>query len=244
MFFRKFVTIFAAINHRVLATSLKTRIMNNLSSQRFSLPFLILSVVFCTCIIVSNLVEIKPVAIGSVTVTAGMLVFPISYIINDCLVEVYGFSKTRIVIFLGFAMNLLTTLILQLAIMMPGDATWSSQDAMVAVYGGVPRILAASFTAFICGSLVNAWIMSRMKLSSGDRHFSVRAIVSTLWGEGTDSIIFFPIAFAGILPWATIIHLIIAQALLKTLYEVIVLPVTMTVVKKLKQIESPVEAIS
>lgn len=193
---------------------------------------------FCVCLIVSNLIEIKTVDIGFATITAGMVVFPLSYIINDCIVEVYGFRKARTVIWLGFAMNLLVTLFLQFAILLPGADSWQSQDAMEAVYGTVPRILGASFVAFLCGSMVNALVMSKMKVASGGRHFSLRAIVSTLWGEGTDSIIFFPLAFGGILPWREIVSLIVAQALLKTAYEIIILPVTLKVVKKLKSIES------
>jgi len=202
------------------------------------LPFLVLTVLFCVCLIVSNLIEIKTVDIGFATITAGMVVFPLSYIINDCIVEVYGFRKARTVIWLGFAMNLLVTLFLQFAILLPGADSWQSQDAMEAVYGTVPRILGASFVAFLCGSMVNALVMSKMKVASGGRHFSLRAIVSTLWGEGTDSIIFFPLAFGGILPWREIVLLIVAQALLKTAYEIVILPVTLKVVKKLKSIES------
>ena len=202
------------------------------------MPFLVLTVLFCVCLIVSNLIEIKTVDIGFATITAGMVVFPLSYIINDCIVEVYGFRKARTVIWLGFAMNLLVTLFLQFAILLPGADSWQSQDAMEAVYGTVPRILGASFVAFLCGSMVNALVMSKMKVASGGRHFSLRAIVSTLWGEGTDSIIFFPLAFGGILPWREIVSLIVAQALLKTAYEIIILPVTLKVVKKLKSIES------
>lgn len=208
------------------------------NSTTFTLPFLVLTVLFCMCLIVANLVEIKTVALGPLTITAGMVVFPVSYIINDCLVEVYGFKKARLVIWLGFMMNLFVTLMLQLAIILPGAESWGGQEAMQAVYGNVPRILAGSFLAFICGSIVNAWVMSRMKVASGGRNFSLRAIVSTLWGEGTDSIIFFPIAFGGILPWTDIAHLIVVQALLKTLYEVLILPVTIVLVKRLKRIES------
>lgn len=202
------------------------------------MPFLVLTVLFCVCLIVSNLIEIKTVDIGFATITAGMVVFPLSYIINDCIVEVYGFRKARTVIWLGFAMNLLVTLFLQFAILLPVADSWQSQDAMEAVYGTVPRILGASFVAFLCGSMVNALVMSKMKVASGGRHFSLRAIVSTLWGEGTDSIIFFPLAFGGILPWREIVSLIVAQALLKTAYEIVILPVTLKVVKKLKSIES------
>lgn len=212
--------------------------MSQLHKATYSLPFLILAVLFCVCLIVANLIEIKTVSLGGIVITAGMVVFPVSYIINDCLVEVYGFRKARMVIWLGFAMNLFVTLMLRLAIALPGAASWSAQQAMVDIYGSVPRILVASFTAFICGSMVNAWVMSRMKLASQGRHFSVRAIVSTLLGEGADSVVFFPIAFCGVLSPGEIIGLIVAQTVLKTLYEIIILPVTVAVVRRLKVVEN------
>lgn len=204
----------------------------------FSPTFLVLAVMFCVCLIVSNLMEIKTVALGPLTLTAGVVVFPISYIISDCIVEIYGFGRARLVIWLGFAMNLLVSLLLQLGIMLPGDAQWCGQAAMELVFGAVPRIFVASFTAFLCGSMVNAYVMSRMKHGRRDtRGFSVRAIVSTLWGEGVDSCVFFPIAFVGVLPWGTIGTLILTQALLKTVYEVLALPLTLRVVKRLRRIE-------
>lgn len=196
-----------------------------------------LTVVFCVCLIVSNLMEIKTVGLGLLTITAGVVVFPLSYILNDCIVEVYGFRKARFVIWLGFGANLLVSILLQLGLLLPGSPEWQDQSAMQTIFGAVPRILAASFTAFLCGSMVNAYVMSRMKLSSGNKGFSARAIVSTLFGESVDSAIFFPIAFAGTLPWSVILNLMITQAILKTVYEIIVLPVTLSVVKKLKAIE-------
>lgn len=203
----------------------------------FTLPFLIFTVLFCVCLIVANLVEIKTVDIGFTTITAGMVVFPLSYIINDCIVEVYGFRKARMVIWLGFAMNFFVTMMLQLAIVLPGAGEWQAQEAFESVYGAVPRILTASFIAFVCGSMVNAWIMSRMKVAAGGRHFSLRAIVSTIFGEGADSLIFFPVAFLGTLPAEVIVELIIAQTCLKTLYEILILPVTIRVVRYIKRIE-------
>ncbi len=206
--------------------------------RNYSLTFLLLTLTFCVCLIVSNLMEIKTVPLGPLTITAGVVVFPISYIINDCIVELYGFSRARMVILLGFAANLFVSLLLQIGIILPGAESWTGQEAMAMIFGAVPRILAASFTAFLCGSLVNAWVMARMKAASPDgRRFSVRAIVSTLWGEGTDSIIFFPVAFAGVLPAREIISLIVTQTLLKTAYECAVLPVTVRVVRSLKKIE-------
>ncbi len=207
-------------------------------SARITVPFLVLAVMFCVCLIIANIVEIKTVDMGFATVTAGMVVFPLSYIINDCIVEVYGFRRARLVIWLGFAANLLVTLMLRLAIALPGSPEWQLQEAMEAIYGGVPRILAASFLAFVCGSMVNASVMSRMKVMSGGRRFSVRAIVSTLFGEGVDSVIFFPLAFGGMLPWDVVLELIVAQTVLKTIYEIIVLPVTIWMVKRVKRAEN------
>ncbi|MDE6078591.1 MAG: queuosine precursor transporter [Duncaniella sp.] len=217
-------------------------------SRHVSVTFMLLSVTFCVCIIVSNLVEIKTVEIGKLfSVTAGMFVFPISYILNDCIVEVYGFAKARMVIWLGFAMNLLVALLLQLAILLPGSEEWHGQAAMEMIYGAVPRIFIASFIAFLCGSMVNAYVMSRLKHADPEkgsrlRHsFSFRAMLSTFFGEGVDSLIFFPIAFAGVLSWGLIGRLILVQTLLKTLYELIILPVTVRVVRLLMRHEGDLD---
>lgn len=199
--------------------------------------FVTLTVLFCVCLIVSNLMEIKTVQLGPLELTAGFIVFPVSYIINDCMVEVYGFRKARLVIWLGFAANLLVVLLLQAGILLPGTSEWTAQAAMETIYGTVPRMLGASFAAFLCGSMVNAYVMSRMKLRDGNKGFSLRAIVSTLFGEGVDSAIFFPLAFGGILHWMMIATLMVNQVFLKTLYEIIVLPLTLRIVRRLRQIE-------
>lgn len=200
---------------------------------------MVLTVVFVVCLIVANLTEIKTVDLGWFTITAGVVVFPVSYIINDCVVEVYGFARARFMIWLGFFMSLAVALTLQLAIWLPGSREWALQDAMSQIYGAVPRIMIASFTAFLAGSMINAYVMSRMKARCGNLPgaFGIRAIVSTIGGEGVDSIIFFPIAFGGELPVSTIVSLIVTQTVLKTLYEIIILPVTTRVVAYIKRIE-------
>ncbi len=208
-----------------------------MSKSNVSVTFMVLAVTFCVCLIVSNLMEIKTVDLGPLTITAGVIVFPISYIINDCIVEVYGFSKARLVIWLGFLMNLLVSLLLQVGIWLPGAESWDGQESMEVIFGAVPRIFVASFIAFLCGSMVNAYVMSRMKIASGGRNFSFRAILSTVFGEGVDSLIFFPIAFGGILAWSEIAALILTQTVLKTVYEILILPVTMRVVKFLRNRE-------
>lgn len=208
-----------------------------MSKSNVSVTFMVLAVTFCVCLIVSNLMEIKTVDLGPLTITAGVIVFPISYIINDCIVEVYGFAKARLVIWLGFLMNLFVSLLLQVGIWLPGAESWNGQESMQMVFGAVPRIFAASFIAFLCGSMVNAYVMSRMKIASEGRNFSFRAIMSTVFGEGVDSLIFFPIAFGGILYWGEIAALILTQTVLKTVYEILILPVTMRVVKFLRNRE-------
>ncbi len=205
--------------------------------QKVSVLFMLLTVMFCVFLILANIMEVKVVSLGFMTATAGLMVFPISYIINDCIVEVYGFQRARFVIWLGFLMNLIVVLFLQLAVALPCDADWHGQEAVAAVFGGTPRILLGSFLAFICGSMVNAYVMSKMKVMTNGKNFSLRAILSTLFGESVDSVIFFPIAFYGTLPNGTIITLIWVQALLKTLYEIIILPITIKVVGIVKSRE-------
>ena len=206
-------------------------------NKQFSLPFVVLAMMFSVFLILANLMEVKVVKIGILTATAGLSVFPISYIINDCIVEVYGFAKARFVIWMGFLLNMIFVVFLQVCISLPCDPSWTAQAAVVQVFGNTPRILLGSFVAFIVGSMVNAQVMSRMKVRDGGKRFSLRAIMSTVFGESADSLIFFPIAFAGMLPLATIVTLVWTQVMLKTLYEIVALPITIRVVKLLKRVE-------
>lgn len=206
-------------------------------NRTVSLPFLVMGVVFCVCLICSNLLEVKMVSLGGITATAGLIVFPISYIINDCIAEVWGYRKARLIIWLGFLMNLLAVLFIQLAIVLPSAPFWEGQSAFEATFSSTPRILLASFIAFLAGSFLNAYVMSKMKISSNGKHFSLRAIASTVVGESADSLLFFPIAFGGVVPVKELIVLIVTQACFKTAYEIIILPVTIRVVRLVKRID-------
>lgn len=218
--------------------------MKQLANSRVSALYLVLVLTFCICLIVANLVEVKTIDLGPLTITAGVIIFPISYIINDCVVEVYGLRRAKFMIWLGFASSLFVTLMLQLSLALPGSSEWTSQGAMQEIYGSVPRIVAASFLAFLCGSMVNAYTMARMKRSgNGARQFSLRALMSTIYGESIDSLIFFPIAFGGVLPWSMIVSLMVTQAVIKTLYEVMILPVTIAVVTRLRRVERMAESV-
>lgn len=202
-----------------------------------SLSFMLLGIVFCACLIASNLLETKIIQLGPVTITAGFLVFPISYIINDCIAEVWGFRKARLIIWLGFAVNFAMVSLFQLAVALPSAPFWEGDSAFRFIFGLAPRIAVASLTAFLLGSFLNAYVMSRMKISSQGRHFSARAILSTLVGETADSFIFFPLAFGGLVPVPELIKMMAIQIFAKTAYEIIVLPVTIRVVDFLKNVE-------
>lgn len=202
-----------------------------------SVLFLFYSILFCVCLITANVLETKQISLGVFNITGGLIVFPVSYIINDCVCEVWGYRKARLLIWLGFAMNFLFVLFGAIADAIPGAPYWHNDEGFHAVFGLAPRIAAASFVAFLVGSFVNAYVMSRMKINSDGRNFSLRAILSTVFGEGADSLIFFPLALYGVVPTSELPIFILTQVVLKTLYEVVVLPVTIYVVKKTKQIE-------
>ena len=202
-----------------------------------SVPFMLMGIFFVVCLIVSNFLEAKIIQLGPVTATAGMLVFPISYIINDCISEVWGYKKARLVIWSGFAMNFIVVGIAQIAVFLPAAPFWDGGDSFNFVFGMTPRIVFASLCAFLVGSFLNAYVMSKMKIMSKGRNFSLRAIVSTLAGESADSIIFFPIAFGGLIPNEALLIMVGTQALLKSVYEIIVVPVTIRVVKYVKKID-------
>jgi len=200
--------------------------------------FLLFSVLFCVCLISANVLETKQIAFGSISLTGGLIVFPVSYIINDCVCEVWGYKKARLLIWLGFAMNFLFVMFGAIADAIPGAPYWGYDEGFHAIFGLAPRIAAASFVAFLAGSFINAYVMSRMKISSKGRRFSLRAILSTVFGEATDSIIFFPLAFWGVVPADEMPALMIGQVVLKTLYEVIALPLTIRIVKAAKRHEA------
>ena len=205
--------------------------MENKSKQKISVLFMMYSILFCVCLITANVLETKQISWGPANFTGGLLVFPVSYIINDVVCEVWGYRRTRLLIWLGFAMNFFFVIMGALADWIPGSPYWDRSEAFHAIFGLAPRIAAASFVAFLAGSFINAYVMSKMKISSSGRNFSARAILSTVFGELTDSIIFFPLAFSFVMPWEEMPSLVITQVLLKSLYEALALPMTIRVVK-------------
>jgi uncharacterized integral membrane protein (TIGR00697 family) len=206
--------------------------------QNISPLFLVLTVVFTTCLLISNLVASKIVLIASVAVPVGIFLFPLTYVINDCIAEVWGFRKARLMIWMAFGMNFFAVLFYQFAVALPPAPFYTGQDAFHAVLSQTPRIAVASLLAFLAGSFLNAYVMSKMKLAMQGRRFSVRAIASTIVGESADSAIFITVAFFGMLTPQQLIMMIVTQAALKTLYEIIILPVTQRVVVYIKKHEN------
>ena len=205
--------------------------------QKVSVPFMLLGILFNVCLIAANLLETKVIQVCGITVTAGLLVLPVSYIINDCIAEVWGFRKARLIIWSGFAMIFFVVMLGLAAVALPAAPFWEGEEHFNFVFGMAPRIVVASLAAFLVGSFLNAYVMSKMKLASGGRHFSLRAILSTVVGETADSLIFFPVAFGGIIAWQELLLMMCIQIILKSMYEVVILPVTIRVVGLIKRID-------
>lgn len=207
------------------------------NTKTVSVSFMLLSILFCVCLVASNLLETKVVQIGAFSMTAGFLVFPLSYIINDCVAEVWGFRHVRLLIWLGFFMNFLVVGLGVLAVALPPAPYWNGAEHFNFVFGLAPRMAAASLMAFVVGSFLNAWVMSRMKVVDRGHRFSLRAVISTLVGETGDSLIFFPVAFGGLIGFREMLGLMIVQIVAKTGYEILVLPITVRVVRYIKRRE-------
>ena len=207
------------------------------NKRQVSVLFILFGMLFCVCLITANVLETKQMTLGPLSLTGGLIVFPVSYIINDCVCEVWGYSKARMLIWLGFAMNFFFVMVGALCDAIPGAPYWDNEEGFHAIFGLAPRIASASFIAFICGSFINAYVMSKMKIASNGKNFSLRAILSTVAGESIDSLIFFPLALSSVVPAKELILLMVWQVILKTVYEIIALPITIRVVKALKKYE-------
>ncbi len=198
--------------------------------------FMTIAVVYVTCLLLSNLIAGKMWAVtSSITLPAAVILFPITYIFGDVFTEVYGFRKARIIIWLGFACSFFAVVIYLLTIALPHPDFWGNQEAYAAVLGTTPRVAAASFIGYLFGEFSNSMILSRLKVATQGRKLWVRTILSTLVGEGFDSVIFITVSFWGTMDNATVLQMILFQYLFKVSYEVIFTPVTYAVVRWLKR---------
>lgn len=206
--------------------------------KKNSTLFMFISIVFVTALLISNIVAFKLIVLGPWVLTAGVLLFPVTYIVNDLVAEVYGYKRAQSVIWFGFAMNLLMVGYFALAIALPSPVFFTGQEAFATVLGGTWRILLASLSAYLVGSFTNAYIMSTMKVKTQGKFLAARAIVSTMFGELFDSTIFVMIAFLGLYDIKTVLTMILTQTVVKTLFEIVVFPLTSVIIKKVKAAEN------
>lgn len=211
--------------------------MSNTSTPRHSTWFVVVVAVFVTCLLVANIIAVKLVNIFGLTVPAAIIIFPISYICGDILTEVYGYQRARQVIWLGFGCNLLAVAAILAGQALPGAAFWDAQPAYERILGFTPRLLVASFCAYLVGEFTNSYVLAKMKVWTQGRMLWTRTIGSTVVGEGLDSFIFLSIAFWGIIPAGGLLAAVITQWLFKVAYEVLATPVTYIVVSFLKRQE-------
>lgn len=202
--------------------------------MKYSSRFVLVVAVFITCLIASNIMAVKLVSILGVVLPAAVIIFPISYIFGDILTEVYGYAASRQVIWLGFLCNLLAVVAFQLGGLMPPADFWQGQPAYEAILGYAPRILAASFLAYLVGEFANSFVLAKMKILTKGQWLWTRTIGSTLVGEGLDSLVFISLAFAGTIPVDALMGTVVAQWLFKTGYEIVATPLTYLIVGWLK----------
>ena len=205
-------------------------------NKKVSVVFMLMAVLFIVCLIASNLFATKVFAMGSITLPGAVIIFPISYILNDCFAEVWGYRKARLVIWTAFAMNFFVAIMGQIVSWLPAASFWDGGVHFDYVFSMAPRVAFASLLAFLAGSTMNAFVMSRMKIATKGKGFSGRAIISSVAGETIDSLIFMPIVFWGA-DIRSLATMLIAQVTFKVCYEILILPVTIQVVKALKRYE-------
>ena len=204
---------------------------------RYSSWFMIIVALFVTCLITANITAVKLVNLFGFILPAAILIFPLSYIIGDVLTEVYGYGQARRVIWLGFFCNFITVLAIWVGQVLPAASFWEAQEAYERILGYTPRLLFASFLAYLVGEFANSYVLAKMKIATGGRWLWLRTIGSTLVGQGLDSLLFITLAFVGTIPVAALMLTIVAQWLAKSVYEAAVTPLTYVVVKFLKQKE-------
>jgi uncharacterized integral membrane protein (TIGR00697 family) len=193
---------------------------------------------FVTILLCSNIIGAAKVAsVWGFTFGAGVLFFPISYIFNDVLTEVYGYARARKVVWAGFGAIIFASFMSWVIVTLPPAMGWNDQQAYETVFGQTPRIVFASLTAFFVGEFANSYVLAKMKLRTNGRHLWMRTIGSTIVGEAVDSIVFYPIAFLGVWDDALVLQVMISNYMIKVAWEALVTPFTYKVVGFLKRAE-------
>ncbi len=204
---------------------------------RYTHCFILLVALFITSLITANIIAVKLIGICGLVLPAAIIIFPISYILGDVLTEVYGYRQARRVIWLGFFCNLILVIGILLGQFLPAASFWDGQGAYERILGYTPRLLAASFLAYLVGEFSNSFVLAKMKIATKGRWLWTRTISSTLVGQGLDSLVFITLAFVGAIPLSALVSTIITQWLVKSIYEAAATPLTYKVVNFLKRHE-------
>jgi uncharacterized integral membrane protein (TIGR00697 family) len=203
----------------------------------YSVWFVFVVAIFITCLITANIAAVKLIEVFRFVLPAGTIIFPISYIFGDVLTEVYGYRQARRVIWLGFFCNFIVVVVIWIGQVLPPASFWDGQKAYERILGYTPRLLVASFLAYLVGEFANSFVLAKMKIATKGRWLWTRTIGSTLVGEGFDSLVFMTLAFAGTMPAGALLSAILTQWLVKSAYEAVVTPLTYIVVNFLKRKE-------
>lgn len=197
----------------------------------------LIGMAFVAVLLISTIAAQKLFVLGPLVLPAGTLLFPIAYIFGDILTEVYGYARSRRIVWMGFAASVLMAVVFSIAVALPPAPGWPMQEPYALVLGLVPRVVIASLVAYLCGEFLNSYVLAKLKVRMQGRHLWVRTIASTLVGEGVDTVIFMTIAFAGILPTPVLLSAIVSAYVVKVTYEVAVTPLTYVIVGALKRAE-------
>lgn len=209
-----------------------------MDNKNVTKTFMCIGIIYVTCLLLSNLVAGKMWAVSlNITLPAAVVLFPVTYIFGDIFTEVYGFRRARIIIWLGFGCSFFAVAVYMLTIALPHPEYWQNQEAFATVLGTTPRVALASFAGYLFGEFSNSMILSKLKVRTGGRKLWVRTILSTLVGEGFDSVIFVTISFLGTMDTKVVLHMILFQYLFKVCYEIICTPLTYAIVRFLKRKE-------
>jgi queuosine precursor transporter len=196
--------------------------------------FVTCAALFVTCLLTANTIAAKLLQVGGVTLTAGIVIFPLSYVLGDVLTEVWGYAAARRVIWLGFACNAIMAAAIWAGGALPAAPFWKGQAAYDEIFGLTPRILLASFVAYLVGEFANSFVLAKMKIATRGRWLWTRTIGSTVVGQALDSAVFVTLAFGGLMPWAVVMHVIAGQWIVKVAYETAATPATYAAVGWLK----------
>jgi uncharacterized integral membrane protein (TIGR00697 family) len=204
------------------------------TNQQYSKWFIIITAIFITCLLIANIIAVKLVSFLGLILPAAVIIFPVSYIVGDVLTEVYGYARARGVIWLGFFCNLIAVMAIWLGSLLPPASFWEGQAAYEQILGFAPRLLIASFIAYLFGEFSNSFVLAKMKIATQGRWLWTRTIGSTLVGQGLDSLVFITVAFFGTIPTEGLVSAIVTQWLFKSVYEALATPLTYSVVNFLK----------